>query len=248
MQRLVFALLMSLVLTGCGSDGDTIAAPDPVPTVQTEVTTAPAAPAEALSKDAEAVKRIAAAGDGSAITKGGGQCALPAACLDLSDLGITSLPAEIGLLTKLEELRIWDNQITALPPEIGQLTKLQEVRFSRNQLTSLPAEIGLLTNLQELYLSTNQLTTLPPEIGQLPNLQWLDLDANQLTSLPPEIGQLPNLEQLYLSKNKLTTLPPEIERLPKLRVLYVEGNPLDAASLALLQRLEARGVDVKKPN
>ena len=74
----------------------------------------------------------------------------------------------------------------------------------------------------------------PPGIGQLANLEWLVLRDNQLTTLPPEIGQL-------------TTVPAEIERLPKLEKLFVSGNPLDAASLALLQRLEARGVFVLGP-
>jgi len=36
--------------------------------------------------------------------------------------------------------------------------------------------------------------------------------------------------------------------MPKLSILVLWYNPLNAASLALLQRLEARGMDLKKPN
>ena len=46
--------------------------------------------------------------------------------------------------------------------------------------------------------------------------------------------------------NQLTTLPPEIERLSKLGQLDVRRKPLDAASLALVERLKARGVNVRE--
>ena len=44
--------------------------------------------------------------------------------LDLSDLGLTSLPAEMGRLTNLKQLQLDHNQLTSLPPEIGRLAKL----------------------------------------------------------------------------------------------------------------------------
>ncbi|HNJ14326.1 MAG TPA: leucine-rich repeat domain-containing protein, partial [Anaerolineales bacterium] len=79
-----------------------------------------------------------------------------------------------------ESLEFYNLGLTSLPPEIGQLVNLKKlflssVHFtnrptSRNQLTSLPPEIGRLTNLTKLDLSGNQLTSLPPEIGQLTNL------------------------------------------------------------------------------
>ena len=56
-------------------------------------------------------------------------------------------------------------QLTALPSEIGQLTNLQELRLYDNKLTALPAEIGHLTNLRELYVS--KLTKIPQKIQNM---------------------------------------------------------------------------------
>ena len=44
------------------------------------------------------------------------------------------------------------NQLTSLPAEIGQLTSLRELYLYDNQLTSVPAEIGQLTALERLHL------------------------------------------------------------------------------------------------
>jgi hypothetical protein len=41
--------------------------------------------------------------------------------LDLSGLGLTSVPPEVGQLASLTELYLYNNQLTSLPPEIGQL-------------------------------------------------------------------------------------------------------------------------------
>ena len=72
-------------------------------------------------------------------------------------------------------MNLGDNELTSVPAEIGQLTSLEELSLSDNQLTSVPAEIGQLTSLTELYLSGNQLTSVPAEIGQLTALEELDL-------------------------------------------------------------------------
>ena len=87
-------------------------------------------------------------------------------------------------------MNLGNNQLTGLPADIGQLTSLVELRLGENRLTSLPAEIWQLTSLTELVLDGNQLTSLPAEIGQLTSLERLTLGNNQLTSLPAEIGQL----------------------------------------------------------
>jgi len=101
---------------------------------------------------------------------------------------LTSLPAEIGKLTALTDLRLGNNKLTSLPPEIGNLTKLKGLSLGGNQLTSLPTEVGKLTTLTSLNLNSNQLTSLPTEIGNITALITLSLSNNQLTSLPTEWG------------------------------------------------------------
>jgi internalin A len=163
--------------------------------------------------------------------------------LNLSDLGLGTLPPEIGALTALQWLDLNDNQLATLPPEIGALTALQRLYLNNNQLATLPPEIGALTALQWLYLNYNQLATLPPEIGALTALQWLDLNNNQLATLPPEIGALTALHELSLNNNQLATLPPEIGALTALQGLYLNNNqlatlPPEIGALTALQRLD----------
>uniref|UniRef100_UPI0039C6FCBA COR domain-containing protein n=1 Tax=Calothrix sp. CCY 0018 TaxID=3103864 RepID=UPI0039C6FCBA len=121
----------------------------------------------------------------------------------------SSLPAEIGQLTNLQSLELYENQLSSLPAEIGQLTNLQSLHLGSNKLSSLPAEIGQLTNLQSLKLWDNKLNSLLGEIGQLTNLQSLDLRNNQLSSLPQTIKKLINLRTLDLPGNPVP-IPPEI--------------------------------------
>jgi len=146
----------------------------------------------------------------------------------LDDNKLTALPGEIGQLTGLMELGLQDNQLTALPGEIWQLTRLTALDLRNNQLTALPGEIGQLTGLMELGLQDNKLTALPGEIGQLTRLTKLNLGFNQLTELPGEIWQLTRLTAIDLRNNQLTALPGEIGQLTSLTKLYLENNQLTA--------------------
>ena len=145
--------------------------------------------------------------------------------LNLSALGLTTLPAEIGQLTALRELDLEANQLTRLPVEIGQLTALTTLKLFSNQLTSFPAEIGPLVALRNLNLGGNQLTSLPAEIGQFTALTELVLWKNNLRTLPAEIGRFDALEWLNLCENQLVELPDEIARLTALTHLFLHGNP-----------------------
>jgi len=148
--------------------------------------------------------------------------------LYLNDNKLTLLPPEIGTLTKLTNLNLENNQLTALPPEIGKFTDLTYLSVSNNQLAALPPEIGALVKLDRLYLINNHITWLPPDIGLLASLKWLRLSKNQLTSLPAEIGLLANLDWLILENNQLTSLPPEISGLSSVTTLDVGSNLLPA--------------------
>ncbi len=146
--------------------------------------------------------------------------------LYLSDNQLSTLPPELGQLASLEELSLFENQLTSLPLELGQLSRLQELSLHKNQLTYLPSTLGKLIALRKLSLYDNKLSQLPPELGQLTNLQKLYLNANFLADLPNELGQLLNLQELYLNNNCLTRLPPELGKLANLQKLSVYKNQL----------------------
>jgi len=44
-----------------------------------------------------------------------------------------------------------DNQLTTLPPEIGRLSRLRRLDLRGNPLIALPSEVGQIPGLQEFY-------------------------------------------------------------------------------------------------
>ncbi|MBI3212019.1 MAG: leucine-rich repeat domain-containing protein [Simkania negevensis] len=146
--------------------------------------------------------------------------------LDLSNLGLTTLPMEVCKLVSLQRLNLAGNCLTSLPKEIGDLVALTSLWLKDNRLTSLPREIRNLTALRFLTLHNNRLTSLLQEIGNLTALTQLSLNGNRLTSLPQEIGDLTALTHLWLHNNQLTSLLQEIGNLTALRLLALEDNQL----------------------
>ena len=145
--------------------------------------------------------------------------------LDLSELGLKTLPPEIGQLSSLQSLDLQDNQLATLPDSLGQLSSLQSLDLHGNQLATLPDSIGQLSSLQKLDLKGNQLATLPDWLSQLSSLQMLFLERNQLATLPDSLGQLSSLQRLFLNGNQLATLPDSLLKLTSLRVLLLHDNP-----------------------
>lgn len=117
--------------------------------------------------------------------------------LDLSNQGLTKLPAYVLERTDLAALDISYNKLTgALPGEIRFLKNLTTLNASYNQMTGVPAEIGQLTKLTELNLANNQLTGLPYELGNLINLKRLVLTGNNYSEQDLEVilRGIPNVE------------------------------------------------------
>jgi Leucine-rich repeat (LRR) protein len=159
------------------------------------------------------------------------------------------IPREIGNLTNLQSLVLYNNQLSgSIPAEIGNLTNLQSLTLYNSQLSgSIPSEIGNLTNLHVLVLYNNQLSGyIPTEIGNLRNLTHIFLNNNQLSgSIPAEIGNLINLAYLHLYTNKLSgPIPAEIGNLINLQSLVIYSNKLSGSvlteigNLINLQRLD----------
>lgn len=132
--------------------------------------------------------------------------------LDLTELGLTCVPPEIGMIATLEVLGLFGNQLTSVPPEIGQLANLTRLDLSSNQLTSVPPEIGQLSKLTLLALNSNQLTSLPPALRQLSKLHWFYLSENRKLKLPASVVNAqpkpgPILDYYFRMRAKSDRLP-----------------------------------------
>lgn len=144
-----------------------------------------------------------------------------------------TLPSEYGLLEKLEEFRLHDNDLSgSIPPEYTAWSNLDLVDLSGNRLSStLPTDIGEWRKVKTLNFARNMLTgPLPPSIGGLQSLKRLDLDDNEFTGpIPSAIGGLQKLENLNIRSNQLTALPTDIGSCRQLRFINLEGNALGGA-------------------
>ncbi len=142
-----------------------------------------------------------------------------------------TIPAEIGNLTNLQGLWLYDNQLSgSIPPSLGNLTSLQQLYIFDCQLSgSIPSSLGNLSSLHELGLGGNQLSgAIPAELGGLASLQVLHLYGNQLSgAIPGELGNLASLQELLLRYNQLSgIIPSSLGDLANLRRLVLQGNQL----------------------
>ncbi len=177
----------------------------------------------------------------------------------LDENNITStIPTELGNLTELVYLSLWDNKLSgSIPKELGNLSKLKELYLGFNQLTSgipaelfqldeletlnlrnnflsgpIPSEHGTLGSLKNILLDNNQLSgTIPKELGSITNLEILSIANNELTgSIPPELGSLANLDGMSLSENRLTgELPKELGNLSNITEFNSFDNQLSGS-------------------
>ena len=165
-----------------------------------------------------------------------------------------TIPSEIGNLTNLENLRLFENELTgSIPGEIYTLTNLFALKLEQNKLQGpISADIGNLVNLTSLTLGQNELTgSIPVEIGNLKDLLTCNLRFNLLSgSIPIELYSLTTLIVLNLSVNQLQgTIPPQIANLVNLREYSVPDNnmhgtiPDELGNLVELRHLWLAGND-----
>ena len=113
--------------------------------------------------------------------------------LSLNSRGLDgTIPAELGDLTGLRRLHLFENRLAGpMPAELGRLTSLRSLDLSDNRLTGqVPVDFARLSNLRSLDLSGNRLTgAIPPQLGDL-HLDEVDLSGNDLRGcVPPRRGR-----------------------------------------------------------
>ncbi|UNY97601.1 hypothetical protein MQE36_10945 [Zhouia spongiae] len=168
--------------------------------------------------------------------------------IDFTNKDIETLTADVGKLSELTDLVVQntdsDLKLTSIPQEIGNLTKLRSLFLNGNSIETIPSSIGNLAELDRLALNSNKLSSLPEEIGNLTNLKWLILNDNGLQYLPGSIGNLSNLTELFLNNNRLLELPEGIGNLQALKVLRLRTNSLIELNNSIAEMPQIETVDL----
>jgi Leucine-rich repeat (LRR) protein len=159
------------------------------------------------------------------------------------------IPDDLGLLTALNLLQLYDNYLTGtIPWSVGaSLTALEELYLNSNHLSgTIPSSLGALTTLTAVALYGNQLNgTIPSSLGNVTALVKLSLSSNRLTgTIPSSLGALTAVTGLWMTGNQLNgTIPSSLGALTALDGLFLWGNrlsgtiPSSLASLTALARL-----------
>lgn len=166
--------------------------------------------------------------------------------LDLSSRQLRRLPVAACVFDELVKLYLSDNNLSSLPAELQRLKKLQLLALDFNCFEELPAAVCRLPQLSILYLGNNKLYSLPRELRELKELNTLWLETNCFTVFPQVVCELPNLKTLHLGYNQIESLPPELRGLEELRSIWLAGNQLAAFPPVLLEMHLLAVIDVDR--
>ncbi|CAJ1057339.1 leucine-rich repeat-containing protein 10 [Xyrichtys novacula] len=166
--------------------------------------------------------------------------------LDLSSRQLRRLPLAACVFDELVKLYLSDNNLSSLPAELQGLKKLQLLALDFNCFEELPASVCRLPQLSILYLGNNRLYSLPRELGELKDLNTLWLEMNCFTVFPKVVCDLPNLKTLHLGYNQIQSLPGELGQLEELRSIWLAGNQLAEFPPVLLDMHFLAVIDVDR--
>lgn len=166
--------------------------------------------------------------------------------LDLSSRQLRRLPVAACVFSELVKLYLSDNNLSSLPAELQGLKKLQLLALDFNCFEELPAAVCRLPQLSILYLGNNRLCHLPRELRELKELSTLWLETNCFTVFPKVICELSNLKTLHLGYNQIQSLPRELSTLEELRSIWLAGNQLSEFPPVLLEMQLLAIIDVDR--
>ena len=140
------------------------------------------------------------------------------------------IPAEIGELTELTNLRFINDKVSgSFPEEIYNLTKLESLYLTNNTLAwSISPKIANLAALKDLYIDQNEnLTgTLPAELGQLNNLVNINVSKTSVSgAIPPEMVNCSALKNFMAFNAQLSSFEDNWDLWPALEIIMLYGNP-----------------------
>ena len=210
--------------------------------------------------------------------------------LVLSGMGLATVPpyiCEAPLVTCLTELNIFQNKITRLPPALGLLSRLEALRLDEasivfpNQHLMKQSEaqrdpetrmiqnaatapfMGFLRRIADCRLNrsmvlqggtwkyggaqlTLNLTVMSTEILSQSNCKLLDVRHNELKEIPVGIARLPHLTALHVDHNRIRHLPDSLGSLFRLRAFTCADNDLFDVPELFLDMTSLVSLDLSK--
>ncbi|KAG1367829.1 receptor-like protein kinase HSL1 [Cocos nucifera] len=158
------------------------------------------------------------------------------------------IPASIGLLPALTDLRLFNNSLTGvLPPELGKYSSLWNFEVEDNMISgSLPEYLCAGGSLISIVVFNNNLTgNVPTSLNNCSSLAFMDIQSNRFSGilpdkLPSELlwlniknnqfsGNIPTMAkslQFFMATNNLLSgkLPAVLTGISELNKLYLAGN------------------------
>ncbi len=121
--------------------------------------------------------------------------------LDLSGLGLTSLPNEISALSKLQKLNASHNNLESFP-DLSECKKLVSIDVSHNELTGFP-DLTRFYDLELLDLSYNKIEKVP-DCPDSSSLKCLNLVHNQVVYLSENFAHLSSECEISIDNNPIS--------------------------------------------
>ena len=152
--------------------------------------------------------------------------------------GLKSLPAEIGNLTKLEQLFIANSELTELPAEMANLISCTDLElYNCPKMEKFPMALASMPELITVNVANNCQWSAEEVLAGLKALaagpaaekiQLLYFNENNLEVIPKEIKNMKKLGMLDFSSNKIHTIEEPWGNAIKPVQLYLDNNRLSS--------------------
>ena len=120
---------------------------------------------------------------------------VPGIKMDLCNLGLDEIPAEVWRKAAVSNMNCSGNRLINISKDIGVLVNLTTCFFVHNKLDDLPASFGTLRLMKTLRLDHNFFEEIPKCVYKLQNLETLTISHNSLQHFIEQgIGDLKELK------------------------------------------------------
>ncbi len=132
--------------------------------------------------------------------------------------GITSIPAEVGNLTKLEQFYVANGKVADLPSTLSQLQNCRDVEvYNCPFMKKVPAVLANMPNMEALNFAMNPQISSADIVSGMKTiangaagktLQILYMGHNNMTEIPAEFSKMKKMGKIDFTYNKIKTVHP----------------------------------------